>query len=404
MANAVIDLSTLKLNDEFKLGRHQVASEDPWDLDWVVVHVDDNYLYCMTKYIIDQRCFDAKEPNNSDSNRKNYGNNAYRYANLMQWLNSTAAAGKWYTAKHGQDQAPDTADRCYGYATQYSARAGFLNLWTEDELKWLQDMTLTLANNTVTDGGGSYTWTGKVWLPTYTQMGFGNNNNVAEGVKFSKFTDNASRIAYMHPTARVNSASSSKPDSDTAAWWYWMASADTSNSYYAWVVNGGGGSNYGDAAYGRGGVRPCIKLPRSGRVGDTTPDPGPEDPDNPTAVGGTVIVGGEQKLILPSAATKEKKSAVHALASANAVIMPQVAWNGPSGASYKAYITNNAYDAAPTWEEITEICQLHDWYKLKNATKTGSKWGLQMKVVVDRGGAVAIEMPEFSFTLIDGVS
>lgn len=401
MANAVIDLSTLKLKDEFKLGRHQVMSEDPWDLDWVVVHVDDDYLYCMTKYIIDQRCFDAKEPNNSDANRKNYGNNAWRYGNLMQWLNSTAAAGKWYTAKHGQDQAPDTADRCYGYATQYSARAGFLSLWTEDELKWLQDMTLTLANNTVTDGGGSYTWTGKVWCPTYTQMGFGNNNNIAEGVKFDAFTDAASRIAYCHPTEIANTGSSNKPSKETDAWWYWMASASTGSSYYARGVASGGGYSYNIAAHGYYGVRPCIKLPRSGRVGDTTPDPG-TDPG--TAAGGTVIVGGEQKLILPSAATKEKKSAIHALASANAVIMPQVAWNGPSGASYKAYITNNAYDSAPTWEEITEVCQLHDWYKVKNTTKTGSKWGLQMKVVVDRGGAVAIEMPEFSFTLIDGVS
>ena len=256
MANAVIDLSTLKLNSEFTLGRHQVASEEPWDLEWVVVHVDDNYLYCLTKYIIDQRCFDAKEPNNSNADRKHDGNTAWRYANLMQWLNSTAAAGKWYSAKHAQDQAPDTADRCAGYATQYSARAGFLSLWTEDELKWLQDMTLTLANNTVTDGGGSYTWTGKVWCPTRTQMGLGNENNIVEGVAFSKFTDNASRIAYMHPKARANSGSSSKPSSDTAAWWYWQSTAYTGNSTYARLVGSDGGNNYNNACNGNNGVRP----------------------------------------------------------------------------------------------------------------------------------------------------
>lgn len=47
--------------------------------------------------------FDAMEAANSDGNRRSYGNNRYLYANLIQWLNSTAAAGKWYSAKSGWD-------------------------------------------------------------------------------------------------------------------------------------------------------------------------------------------------------------------------------------------------------------------------------------------------------------
>ena len=68
----------------------------------------------------------------------------------------------------------------------------------------LKDYTLTLANNTVTDGGGSYTWTGKVFLPTYTQMGFGNNNSISEGIQFNKFTNNTSRIKSLHPNCIAN--------------------------------------------------------------------------------------------------------------------------------------------------------------------------------------------------------
>ena len=47
--------------------------------------------------------FDAIEASNSDSNRRSYGNNRYSLANLLQWLNSNAAAGKWYSAKHSAD-------------------------------------------------------------------------------------------------------------------------------------------------------------------------------------------------------------------------------------------------------------------------------------------------------------
>lgn len=45
-------------------------------------------------------CFDATEPSNGNSDRRNYGNNRYIYSNLRQWLNSPAAAGQWYTAQH----------------------------------------------------------------------------------------------------------------------------------------------------------------------------------------------------------------------------------------------------------------------------------------------------------------
>ena len=65
-------------------------------------------------------------------------------------------------------------------------------------------MTLTLANNTVTDGGGSYTWTGKVWLPTYTQMGGGQNNSISEGEAFNKFTNNTSRVKSLHDMVKAN--------------------------------------------------------------------------------------------------------------------------------------------------------------------------------------------------------
>lgn len=83
----------------------------------------------VTEKIISLKAFDAQEPNNSNSDRKSYGNNRYLYANLLQWLNSDASAGKWYTVQHSADHAPDSAS--YVTHNPYSAEAGFLSGFSE---------------------------------------------------------------------------------------------------------------------------------------------------------------------------------------------------------------------------------------------------------------------------------
>ena len=57
----------------------------------------------ITERIISLKCFDAIESGNSNSDRRNYGNNRWTLSNVRQWLNSQAAAGKWYSAQHGAD-------------------------------------------------------------------------------------------------------------------------------------------------------------------------------------------------------------------------------------------------------------------------------------------------------------
>lgn len=219
----------------------------------------------MTKQIIDLRCFDAIEPTNIDNKRKTYGNNNWQYSNIEQWLNSDQS--NWYSSQHQYD-APPNKDNCnhYDNGTTYNAydtHKGFLYHWNEDEKKLLKDMTLTLANNTVTDGGGSYTWTGKVFLPTYTQMGFGNTNNIAEGIAFSKFTDNASRIKSLHPNCIANNEYC-KINNSSGNWYYWLSSVHPSRSSNVRSVNVRGSVTYYDAYLGLSGLAPCICLPRNG--------------------------------------------------------------------------------------------------------------------------------------------
>ena len=254
----VWDLSKLTVGSTFYLGKYQVESEDPWPIDWEIVHQESDYQIAMTKQIIDLRCFDGKEPNNTDDNRKNYGNNNWQYSNIEQFLNSDQVS--WYSAQHQYD-APPNSDNCWNNYNAYNTHKGFLYYWNNEDRSLLKDMTLTLANNTVTDGGGSYTWTGKVWLPTYTQMGYG-NNNIAEGIKFNKFTDNASRIKTINKyCAENNPYCKANSKTEGTNWDYWMSSVTSSLSEKVYYVVRDG-SDYRSYACTSGfGLAPCICLP-----------------------------------------------------------------------------------------------------------------------------------------------
>ena len=212
--------------------------------------------------------FDAIEASNSDSNRRSYGNNRYSLANLLQWLNSTAAAGTWYSAKHSAD-APPTKANCANY-NGYDTRAGFLAMLDDRFVAALLDTTVTVVKNTVTDGGSYETVTAKMHLPSTTEVGLANENNIAEGVKLALFSDNTSRLAY--PTAECVSNSDYKNSSlnTSAAWYYWLRTPNSGDSYGVRDVYSSGALNNDLAYFGNRGVRPLCNLSSSILVSDTT--------------------------------------------------------------------------------------------------------------------------------------
>ena len=100
-------LGSLEVGSKVKVSHSEMG-----DIEFLVVDKDhdgypENSTTLLTEKVIALRCFDAKEPNNSDSDSKKYGNNMYSVSNLDQWLNSSAVAGQWYSARHSADQAPD---------------------------------------------------------------------------------------------------------------------------------------------------------------------------------------------------------------------------------------------------------------------------------------------------------
>ena len=133
----------------------------------------------MTKNIIRKAAFDAAEPNNTNSQRKNGGNNRWSVSNIRQWLNSAGATGSWFITQHEYDAAPT-----------YASEPGFLAGFSANVLQHFTDITNTTNLNKV-DGDGTETTVDKVFLPSYTEMGL----TTGEGSHLSiRYPDANSRI------------------------------------------------------------------------------------------------------------------------------------------------------------------------------------------------------------------
>ena len=271
-------ITNLPVGAKVKFGRYQVETEEPQPITWVIA--DRNHggypsgaITLVTEGIIDLRAFDAKEADNTDSNRKSYGNNKYTYANLLQWLNSQAASD-WYKSQHSSDAAP-TNENTGNYGTGYEDRPGFLSYFTDEEYKYILRTTHVVASNTVTDGGGTHNTASKVFLLSKTEVGLGDEiSGMPEGSKLALFTDDASRVAKLTKQAYDNTLSTSKPSTQDAPWHWWLRTPYASYSCYVRMVDTSGAMANNDARSGYRGVRPALNLTPDISVSDTTDSEG----------------------------------------------------------------------------------------------------------------------------------
>lgn len=227
-----------------------------------------NTVTLITEKIIQIMASDAKEPNNSNNDRRNYGNNRHIYSNILQWLNSNATAGNWYSAKHSADQAPTTKNTHVTY-NPYTSWAGFLAMLDPDFVAELQNTTLTVVKSS-TDGGSYETFSAKMFLASTTEVGLANENGIAEGSLLALFSNNASRIAY--PTAECVSNSDGYSNSNfstSKGWYWWLRTPYSSSANDVRNVNSGGTLSYSLAFDGYCGVRPLCNLKSSILVSDS---------------------------------------------------------------------------------------------------------------------------------------
>ena len=224
-----------------------------------------NSVTLITERIISLKCFDAIESGNSDSNRRSYGNNRWIYSNIRRWLNSQAAAGKWYAAQHSADAPPSNANVWSNY-NEYDGEAGFLAGFSASFVAALLTTTHTVGKASV-DGGGTETCTDKIFFASSTEVGL--TGDVTCGSKLALFTDDASRQA--KPTAEAVSKSEYTSTSLNAnsPWYYWLCDAYASGSYGVRSVHPSGAMGWGSAYGGSRGVRPLCNLLSSILVSDS---------------------------------------------------------------------------------------------------------------------------------------
>lgn len=268
-------ISNLPVGAKVKFGKYKVESSAIESMIWLIASKNHpgypaNSVTFLTEKIIDLRGFDAKEPSNSNTDRQTYGNNRYLHSNLRQWLNKEGYP--WYANQHGADAPPNDAGM--SQPTGYDDEPGFLSSFSENELAAILDTTLTVAKNTVTDGGGSETVVDKVFLLSNTEVGLANENSIVEGSLIPLFSTDASRICKLTQQAFSNTKSGSKPSTVNDEGYWWLRTPFASNSRYVRIVYTSGTLGHYNAYNGSNGVRPALNLKSDILVSDTVDSDG----------------------------------------------------------------------------------------------------------------------------------
>ena len=204
----IIATGNLRLGDMPVGTLVRVSGNTIEDINWKIADQNhpeypENSTTLITDKITRLMCSDAREPSNSNEDRKNAGNNRYIHSNIHQWLNSDKPEGQWYSAQHTYD-APPTNENVQANKNEYDAWSGFLAMLNPKFVSKILQTTLTVVKATV-DGGNSEVFNAKMFLASTTELGLADESGIAEGSRLSLFTDRDSRIAYPSDECVSNS-------------------------------------------------------------------------------------------------------------------------------------------------------------------------------------------------------
>ena len=332
----------------------------------------ENSTTLITDELILLRSFDAKEPNNINADRRAKGNNRYSVSNIDHWLNSTASAGQWYSPQHSTDQSPNSTD----VVTQnpYDTDAGFLNGFDARFIAAIQDTTIKVARNTVTDEGGYDTLTRKVFLPSKAELFNQAENSIMEGslLQYFQANTNSIRIAKISTYAAQDNNSHAGSSSVTAgsAHWYWTRTPDTSLSGTLCGVYSDGTLAKYTAHFGENGVRPLCNLNSETPVSD--------QPDS----------DGYYSLLLDATGEIELLYNVKETATMPTAVNVELDLVKTFGCSTTVEICNNGNDTEPAWEDISTVVKSGVNHIFTNKTKTADKWKVVIKIHIIRNATV----------------
>ena len=227
-------LASLVAKSTFEFGRYGDKA-----LIWRVAHIEEDRV----RVIMDSNIlattiqFDAPETNNTNTDRKNYGNNRWSLSNHRQWLNTDKAGGEWFEAQHDYDVC----------SSGLVNKNGFLHDFTEAEKGIIIPQTRTCLLPNI-DGGGTETVIDTVWVPNRDELGLGSeNSSYPEGTVFQIFDGDDNTNANRADGYGVN---------------YWTSTANAGNASHVRSVTSAGGLYYSSAGISIA-VRAGLTLPLS---------------------------------------------------------------------------------------------------------------------------------------------
>lgn len=248
-------IKDLPCGAKIRFGKYRVGEEIPHDIKWIKVNSGDTKLFA--EYVEDFRAFDARERNNPNNNRREYGNNRYSVANIDQFLNS--ANDVFYRPAHDYD-APPTKELTYDNMP-YDNHPGFLADFNEAELDAIMPTEVIVAIPKCDDAENAYeTITRKVFLPSRTNIFGGTVRNVHEGTQWEIFQRGDTVTAKTTNEARRNPNITDFTVNEGDNWYYWLRSPSADDGCDARCVGRGGNGSYASAYHGVIGVRPALTI------------------------------------------------------------------------------------------------------------------------------------------------
>jgi hypothetical protein len=270
-------LSNLPIGSKVKFGKHQVGSETPWDIAWLIVaknHVGypTNSVTLLAEKCLDALSFDVREPKNTEVYRQQEGNSRYSVSNIDQWLNSPNQ--NWYVSRHAADTPPSTEYLpSYNKTSPYDTRNGFLYRFAGKEQTAILNTTIQVALHSV-DGGGYEDITRKIFIPSVSEILPYSENGIAEGTQWEWFVKNPDLKCSMFEQAHANSTFSGKNAlaSEIFYWGVRTPALSSSAANVRYITNKGERNMY--PAYQVCGIRPALNLSNSLKVSDATDSEG----------------------------------------------------------------------------------------------------------------------------------
>lgn len=267
-------LGSLAIGSKVKVS-HSVMG----DIEFLIADKDhdgypENSTTLITEKIILLRAFDAIEPDNKQYGCQSGGNNKYSFSNIDQWLNSSGAAGQWFSKQHSDDRKPDSIAVS---GNPYDQDAGFLSGFSDAFLIALKETTIKVVLNTIVYGGGYESITRKFFLPSCAELFGIAENEIMEGSILSYFSENTDEIRRASLSAYAAEDNTNKGSKEVAAGvmrWYWLRTPlynHESNVRYVFLD---GKLSYGNAFNGDCGVRPLCNLSSDTKVSESPDENG----------------------------------------------------------------------------------------------------------------------------------